>query len=156
MLAGRLEPEIVTEFVEKGIGHSFPDAHGAIALHIRVASYGADSGSRPAHVAAEQQQVDDLLNRRNCLPLLRQAHRPASDHLLGLHHYFGDLANLSARDSALRDDLVPRYRCDRGAKFRKARSLFINERAIDNFSRTLPFLLEHFFAQALEKCKVAA
>src|SRR5579859_8284876 len=105
MPARRLEPENIAEPIEKAVGHSLPDAHGAVALHVRVPSDRTDSRAGPTHVAPEQYQVHDFLNRRDRLPLLRQSHGPASNHRLRSHHYFRDLPNLTPRDATLLDDV---------------------------------------------------
>ena len=48
----------------KAVGRLLPDAHGAVALHVGVAADRAEPGAGLADVAAQQQQVDDLLDGR--------------------------------------------------------------------------------------------
>ena len=84
VLARRLEAELVAEPVEEARRAPSPDAHGAVALHVGVAAHRAQPGAGLADVAAQQQQVDDLLDRRDRVLVLGQAHRPADDDAVGL------------------------------------------------------------------------
>ena len=55
------------------------DAHRAIALHVAVPAHRAQARARPPDVAAQQQQVDDLLDVGDRVRVLGEAHRPAGD-----------------------------------------------------------------------------
>ena len=79
VLARRLEAELVAQRVEEVRRALLPDAHGAVALHVGVAAHRAQPGARLADVAAQQQHVDDLLDRRDGVAVLGEAHRPADD-----------------------------------------------------------------------------
>ena len=59
------------------------DPHRPVALHVRVSPHGAHAGTRAADVAAQQEEVDHLANRRHRVGVLGEAHRPADDDPLG-------------------------------------------------------------------------
>ncbi len=58
---------------------------------------GAGAGAGPADVAAQQQEVDDLADRRDRVAVLGQPHRPADDHLVGRDDVRDELLDLLAR-----------------------------------------------------------
>ena len=58
----RLKAKHFLQFVQQTRRRLFPDAHGAIALHIAVPAHRTRASARPANVAAHQQQVDHHLN----------------------------------------------------------------------------------------------
>ena len=63
VVARRLKAKHFFELVEQACRGLFPNAHGAIALHIAVAAHWARPRARPANVAAHKQQIDQHLNR---------------------------------------------------------------------------------------------
>ena len=77
------EAELALEGGEEPLGHPLPDAHRAVALHVAVPADGRRARARLADVAAQEQQVDDLLDGRDGLPLLGQAHGPGDDDPVG-------------------------------------------------------------------------
>src|SRR5579871_269519 len=76
----RRETKSSLERIEKTVRHSFRDAHRAVPLNIRMATHGADSGSRTADLPTHQMHVHDLLNCSNGISLLSEPHGPAGDH----------------------------------------------------------------------------
>jgi hypothetical protein len=66
---------------------------------------------RHADVAAQQQQVDDLLHVRDAVAVLRDAHRPARDHPLRAHVDLGGVAHPRPRDAAARLERRFQSRC---------------------------------------------
>ena len=76
---GRVEAELVAQRVEEVVGHPLPDPHRAVALHVGVAADRAQPGARLADVALGQRDVGDLLDRRDRVAVLGDAHRPADD-----------------------------------------------------------------------------
>ena len=80
--AGRFKPKGSLQLVQKFRFGRFPDADGAVALHVAVATHRAGAGARLANAALEQEQVDDFLDVLNSVFVLRQAHGPADDDLL--------------------------------------------------------------------------
>ena len=85
-LARRLEAELVAQRVEEGGLRPLPDAHRAVALHVAVPAHRAGTRARPADVAAQQQEVDDLADRGHRVVVLGEPHRPADDDALGRDH----------------------------------------------------------------------
>ena len=71
---------------------TFPDPNGAIALHVAVTTHRTQSRAGFADLAAQQHQVDDLLNVRDGVAMLRQSHGPTEDRALGFNK---DLRRLS-------------------------------------------------------------
>ena len=99
--ARRLEAVDVAQLVEQGGRWLFPDAHGAIALHIAVTADRARARAGSADIAAQQEQVHDHLDRRDRMRVLRDAHAPAGDHALGADVDVAGAANLRLRESGL-------------------------------------------------------
>ena len=83
--AWRREGESGVEPLQEGLGRRLVDAHRAIALHVAVSTDRAGSSPEPADVAAQEQQVHDLLHRVAAASVLGDAHAPAGDHPLRLH-----------------------------------------------------------------------
>src|SRR5215470_6221344 len=63
-LSGRVERKLRLERIEKARRWALPNAHGAVALDVRVAAYGTHSSARPANVAAKEQEVGNLPDGR--------------------------------------------------------------------------------------------
>ena len=107
-LRRRREVKLLAELVHELVVHPLPDAHGAIALHIRVAAHRARARAGAADVPAEQEEIHDLLDRADGVLVLRQAHRPADDDALRLHRDLRGLADLFARQAAAQRGFRPR------------------------------------------------
>ena len=118
VLARHREAELGLERGEEALGHPLPDAHGAVALHVAVPADGRGARARLADVAAEQQEVDDLLDRRDGLPLLGQAHRPGDDHAVGGEVLGGEVVDL-VRRRAGGGEHRRLVECRRGARGRR-------------------------------------
>jgi hypothetical protein len=52
--ARRRKVELFAERVEKGRSRAFPDAHRAVALHVRMAAHGADARARLSELPAQK------------------------------------------------------------------------------------------------------
>src|SRR5579864_990284 len=156
MLARRLESEDITQLVEKTVGHLFPDSHRAVALDIRMPAHRADAGAGSSDMPAEQHQVDDFLNGGDGLPLLRQPHGPARNHVFRTHHHICDFANLPPRDATLLDDVIPRNDSECRTKIFESGGFLLYETLVNDLARLLRVPLQNLFAQPLEKGQVAA
>src|SRR5436190_1260229 len=77
------EPEHPVHAGEQGLGRLLPKADSAVALDVGVAAQGADAGARPADVAAQQQEVGQLLDGGGRVAVLGQAHAVAEDDVTG-------------------------------------------------------------------------
>src|SRR4051794_17417844 len=108
MISRRLEVEYLSKSIEKGFGRPFPDADGSIALHVAVTPHRTKPRARLTNLTAQQHQVHDLLNVRDCVAMLRQSHGPAKDRALRFDEDLGSLFDLLFLDSALLDDRRPR------------------------------------------------
>ncbi|CAO5230012.1 hypothetical protein FAGKG844_130072 [Frankia sp. AgKG'84/4] len=106
VLARRVEAELGAEGVQERRGRPLPDAHRPVPLDVRVPAHRAHPGAGAADVAAHQQDVDDLLDRRDGARVLGQAHRPAHDDPLGGEHPPGQLVDLRRRQAGDGGDLV--------------------------------------------------
>ena len=117
--ARRLERELGAERVEEAVRHPLPDAHRAVALHVAVPADRGGARARLADVPAEQQEVDDLLDRVDALAVLRQPHRPRDDHAVGGEVAVGQLGpSRPTRQAGGREHLllVERREVRRGAR----------------------------------------
>src|SRR5260370_41669878 len=91
----------------EGFGHLFPDAHGAVTLHVAVSSDGTGAGAGLAHIAAKQQKVRDFLNVGYAVLMLRDAHGPADDGLLRVDSDIGGGLGLVAGKDTGSEDFAP-------------------------------------------------
>ena len=128
-----------------------PDAHRAIALHVAVAAHRTDARTRLADVAAQEQQVDDLLDVGDGVLVLREAHRPASDHAIRVEIDRGSLAHLLAGDAALAHQVVERDRVERGEEALEAFGVIADEGAVEDAAGRACLGVEHFLHDALEQ-----
>ena len=71
-----------------------PDAHRAVALHVGVAADREQPGARAADVALQERDVADLLDRRDRVAVLGDAHRPADHRRRGVPEHPGGLLDL--------------------------------------------------------------
>ena len=99
MFCWRCEIEFLPEAGHEFVAHFFPDAHGAVALHIAVTAHRADARALSADLAAQQMQIDDGLHVGDAVLVLREAHRPAGDHPLAVDRDLGGFLNLIAREA---------------------------------------------------------
>ena len=74
-----------------------------------MSTHWTQSGSGLSDLAAQQHEVDDLLNVCNCVAMLREAHGPTKDRPLRLDKDLGCLFHLVLRYATLFDNLVPRH-----------------------------------------------
>ena len=65
IVARHLELEATLQGVKERHRRAFVDAHGAVALHVTVATHRAQPRAWAADVAAQQHQVGDFLNGRH-------------------------------------------------------------------------------------------
>src|SRR5439155_12274852 len=98
VFARRIEIEFISEFFHERLVHPLADSHRAIALDVRMPAYRTRSGSRPADIPAEQEEIHDLLDCRDCISMLGQSHGPATND-----------AFRTDRDLGRDPDLFPRY-----------------------------------------------
>ena len=103
----RIEMKFGFELIQKFIARPFPNTHRAVALHVAMTANRAHPGAGLTDGAAQEQQVDDLLNRGDGIMALGQSHRPADDDAVGGYKQVGGFANLIARDTAVFDDFIP-------------------------------------------------
>ncbi len=93
--SGRLETEHLAHAGQKRFSGLFIDAHRPVALYVGVSTYRASTRTELADVAAQQQQVDDLLHGVTAALVLSDAHSPAADDplraLIDRRHLFDGL-----------------------------------------------------------------
>src|SRR5947209_20273731 len=106
-VGGRGEIERADEAGEESLAGFFPDSHSAVALHVAVSAHRAKTCPGASDIAAQQHEVDDLLDRRHGIPMLRQSHGPATDDRLGAHGKLRCLTDLLATQAAELDDPIP-------------------------------------------------
>src|ERR1700682_2118724 len=79
LVAWRLEPEHARYAVEKLVVRNFGNADRAISLHIRVAAQRRNAGALAPDVAAEHQQIGDLLHIAGSVTMLGDPHAVIDD-----------------------------------------------------------------------------
>src|ERR1041384_5225233 len=101
MIARWFEIEFFTQLVEELVGGLFPNSHGAIALDVAVAAHRTKTGARLAELTAQHHEVDDFLNVRDRILMLRQAHRPTENHAFRINKEHRRILDLRFSDSCL-------------------------------------------------------
>ena len=84
LVARRLESEHARYSVQKVIVRNLGDADGAVALHVGMAAQRGDAGALAPDIAAEQQQIGDLLHVAGAVAMLGDAHAVTDDDPLRL------------------------------------------------------------------------
>ena len=79
MSARRLEAEHLLDLIQQCRLWLFVDAHRAVALHVGMAAHRADPRSGLAEIAAQQQQIHDLLHVCSAEPVLGDPHAVDDD-----------------------------------------------------------------------------
>ena len=120
-----------------------------------MAAHGARARAGAAQLPAKQKQIDDLLNVRDRVLVLRQPHRPADDCARRLNIDSRGLAHLLARHSALLDQLVPAHFNERAREISEAVRLLLDELAVEHFAGPPLFFLQHLFHDSFQERHVA-
>ena len=71
VVRGRREIELAAEAGKKIRAGFFPDTHSAVALHVAVSAHRAKTCAGASDIAAQQHEVDDLLDRRHGVPMTK-------------------------------------------------------------------------------------
>ena len=155
---GRLQAKLRVEPVEPPVGHFLKNPHRAIALHIRVTAYGTHPGTRPPHIAAQQEEIYDGLNRLHRIRLLRQTHGPTTDRRPRFHRDLRRRVDLLPRHAARRHNLVPRRRPQIGHERVVTVGVGTDKRVIKHSAGQRARLLpgEHFLHDAFEQREISA
>ncbi|MBW4052686.1 MAG: FAD-dependent oxidoreductase, partial [Proteobacteria bacterium] len=158
--ARRGKAEALADAIQQRAIRFLGDADGAVALHVGVAAQRADAGAFAADVAAQQQQVGQLLHVFGAMAMLGDAHAVAHDHALGLGVDQRRRLDLGAGEAGLALDRRPRG----GAQIRRQRLEAGGVRG-DEVSIELAAAaggkvrrveVEQAFHDALEHCQIAA
>ena len=120
-----------------------------------MAAHGARARAGAADLAAQQEEVDDLLNVRDRVLVLRQPHRPADDCALRVDVDSCRRAHLFARDSAPLHKLVPAHAPERARELLEAVRLLRDELAVEHFAGPALLLLKHRLHDSLQQRHVA-
>ena len=79
VVAWRLEPKHASYSVQKVVIRDFSDADRAVSLHIRVAPQRRNAGTLAPDIAAEHQQIGDLLHIACTVAMLGDSHAVVDD-----------------------------------------------------------------------------
>src|SRR4029077_13397440 len=124
---------------------------GAVALHIAVPAHRTSSSTRSPQIAAQHQEVHDLLDIRDRVAVLREPHSPATDETFRAHRDLGSRANLGTLQPALLTDIGPGHLSEGRAEFLKAAGVLVDELMIKHQAGTTLLLFEHLLHHALEE-----
>ncbi|KPB85111.1 Uncharacterized protein AC504_3415 [Pseudomonas syringae pv. maculicola] len=158
--SGRFETEHLAHAGQKRFAGLFIDAHRPVALYVGMPTHRASPRTELADVAAQQQQVDDLLHGITATLVLSDAHPPAADDplraLINRSHLFDGLA----RQARMALDGVPGQLSAIIGVLLKTMGVFFNERHIEDARQvfTLGHVVgfDHGLANALQGDHVAA
>ena len=107
VFARRIKIEFISQLFHERFVHALPDSHCAIALHVRVTTHGTRTRSRTSDVSTEEQEIHDLLNGRDRVPMLGQSHRPAANDAFRIDRDLCRRTNLFARHAAANKNVIP-------------------------------------------------
>ncbi len=96
-VVGSCTPKCDSQPFEDGVLELRRDADRADPLHVRVPADRHQPGARPADHAAQQRQIANRLHVLHAVGVVRDAHRPAEDDVLGLRVALGDRVDLGQR-----------------------------------------------------------
>src|SRR3982750_5054752 len=99
MVSRRLEAERRAQAVEELRARPLPDSDGPIPLHVAVAAYGTEARPRLSDLTSQQVQVDDLLDVRDGVHVLREPHPPTGGRPIRLREDIGGAKDLIVRHS---------------------------------------------------------
>jgi hypothetical protein len=97
-----------------------------------VAAHGARARAGLAHLTAEQQEVDYLLNVGDGVLVLRKPHRPADYRAPRRDEDLRRLVHLFARDAALLDQLFPTRLAQRARELLEAVRVLVYELPVEH------------------------
>ncbi len=149
------EIEFLAERGHKLRAHLFPDADGAVPLHVAVAAHRTEARAAATDLAPQQGEVHDRLHVADAVFVLRDAHRPGADHPLGLDGDLRRLVNDVAREAAVLQDAFPALVAEVVGKRLKALGVLLDEVVGQHFPAGAVVLGEHFLHHALQERDVA-
>ena len=107
LLARRIEIEFMAKLLHEHFVHALPDPHRPVALHVRMTAHRTRTRSRTPDVPAEEEEIHDLLNSRDRVPMLGQSHRPTTNDAFRIDRDLTCGPNLFPCDAAAHKDVVP-------------------------------------------------
>ena len=102
-----LDPSCPLNSLKEGGRWIVIDTHGSVALNVGVTADWTGAGTRLGEVAADEQQVGDLLDGSDRILMLGDTHGPADNHALGVRHRLSEFPDLCFRNAGLCDDVIP-------------------------------------------------
>src|SRR5437763_9909110 len=154
MSSWRLEIEFFTKLVQKVLSRLLPNSHRAIALDVAVAAHRTKTSARLAQLSTQHHQVNDLLNVRDRVLVLSQAHRPTENHAFRINKELRCIFDLRFSDSRLFENVTEVHTCESISEFREPSRVLVDELLIENFTRAPLFGIEYLFHDALEQSHV--
>ena len=94
VLLRRREMKFFSQAAQKFRRGSLPNSHGAITLHIAVATHRTRARARLSKMSAQQKKIDNFLNVANGVAMLRKTHGPATNQGLAVGDDLRHFANL--------------------------------------------------------------
>ncbi len=118
--------------VEHSRARLLGDADRAIALHVGMAAQRADAGARLADIAAQQQQIGDLLDIAGAMAVLGDAHAVGDDRRVGLRIDARRPPRVRRAASLMRLRSPPSEVASRSATRPRSRGMFGDEVVIEH------------------------
>ena len=103
----RFKLKLLFQSVEKSLGRTLPDSHGAVALHVGVAAHADRARAGAPDVAADQQQIHNHRDIVDAVALLGHAQAPGNDGFLRRCVHLRGGVNLVSRQSTFFFDFFP-------------------------------------------------
>ena len=102
----RVEPEDGLDSIEQRLLWAVVNPHRPVALNVAVPTHRTGAGPGHSDAAAHQEEVDDLADVADSVPVLGQAHRPADNRSSAPQHDLDGLFELTPRDARGLDERV--------------------------------------------------
>jgi hypothetical protein len=151
VLARRCEVELLLDRIQELVAHLLPDAHRTVALHVAMATDRGCTGPRLSDVAAQQQQVDELLEGRDRILLLGETHGPGDDDAVSGDVACSEFVDLRDIQSGRREHFALVEVDEVGAEGLESDGLIGEERVIEHGAGVRVFGIEDALRQGLEK-----
>ena len=132
LVARRLEAEHAGQSIQQCIVRDLGNADGAVSLHIGVAAQRRNAGALAPDIAAQHQQIGDLLHIARAVAMLGDAHAVVDDDPLRLGVDVADVLDIRSRQTRGLLDRVPGGRVEVGQQRVDPGGMILDEVAIEN------------------------
>src|SRR3984957_15331073 len=132
----RIESKHASYSVQKVAIRTLGNADRAVPLHIRVAAQRRNTGALASDIAAQHQQIGNLLHVTGAVAMLGDAHAVVDDNSLRLGVDIADELDIRPRQTRGLLDRIPGGRFNVGEQFIDAGGMILDEIAVEHAGTT--------------------